>query len=135
VHLLMQGLTDINVVTSGLDEMLLQSFQHDVKVFADWPAGSNAKFGDLLADVDFLISSSMAANSVQYVRAVSQKGGNLTFTNPWAGTSVQVYRNGSDAGTVSGTKITLATSANETITLAKPGTSYATVQCELAQPL
>jgi alpha-L-fucosidase 2 len=129
------GIENINVTTSGLDEMLLQSFQNDVKVFADWPANSNAKFGDLMADGGFLISSSMVDNSVQYVRAVSQKGGNLVFTNPWPGSSVQVYRGGSDAGTVSGTKITLSTSAGETITLAKPGTSYATVQTELAQPL
>jgi hypothetical protein len=129
------GIENINVTTSGLDEMLLQSFQHDVKVFADWPANSDAKFGDLLADGGFLVSSSIADNAVQYVRAVSQKGGNLTFTNPWPGSSVQVYRGGSSAGTVSGTKITLATSAGETVTLAPPGTSYATVQTQLAQPL
>ncbi|MEW1863516.1 hypothetical protein AB0399_24635 [Streptomyces sp. NPDC088194] len=129
------GIENINVTTSGLDEMLLQSFQGDVKVFADWPANSNAKFGDLMAAGGFLISSSMADNAVQYVRAVSQKGGDLVFTNPWPGSPVQVYRGGSDAGTVSGTKITLSTSAGETITLARPGTSYATVQAELAQPV
>jgi hypothetical protein len=129
------GIENLNVTTSGLDEMLLQSFQHDVKVFPDWPANSNAKFGDLLADGGFLVSSSISGNSVQYVRAVSQKGGNLVFTNPWPGSAVQVYRNGTDAGTVSGGKITLATSVGETITLTKPGTSYATVQTQLAQPL
>ncbi|TJZ95497.1 hypothetical protein [Actinacidiphila oryziradicis] len=127
------GIENLNVITSGLDEMLLQSFQNDLKVFADWPANSNAKFGDLLASGDFLISSSMANNSVQYVRAVSQKGGNLTFSNPWPAKSVQVYRNGSDAGTLSGTKITLGTSSGETISLASAGTSYAT-QTQLGQP-
>ncbi|MFI0941681.1 glycosyl hydrolase family 95 catalytic domain-containing protein [Streptomyces sp. NPDC021020] len=129
------GIENLNVTTSGLDEMLLQSFQHDVKVFPDWPAGTDAKFGDLLADGGFLVSSSRSGNAVQYVRAVSQKGGGLTFTNPWPGSAVQVYRNGAGAGTVSGTRITLATTAGETVTLAPPGTSYATVQAELAQPL
>ncbi|MFC4035605.1 hypothetical protein ACFO3J_29670 [Streptomyces polygonati] len=129
------GIENLNVITSGLDEMLLQSFQKDVKVFADWPANSDAKFGDLMAAGDFLVSSSIAGNTVQYVRAVSQSGGNLVVTNPWPGKSVQVYRNGADAGTVSGAKITLATSVGETITLAQPGTSYATVQTQLAQPL
>ncbi|NJP47267.1 glycosyl hydrolase family 95 catalytic domain-containing protein [Actinacidiphila epipremni] len=129
------GIENVNVTTSGLDEMLLQSFQHDVKVFPDWPTGVNAKFGDLLADGGFLVSSSKAGNAVQYVRAVSQKGGTLTVTNPWPGSAVQVYRGGSSAGTVSGTKLALATSAGETITLAPPGTSYATVQTLLAQPL
>jgi alpha-L-fucosidase 2 len=129
------GIENLNVVTSGLDEMLLQSFQNDVKVFADWPANTNAKFGDLMAAGNFLISSSKANNAVQYVRAVSQKGGNLVVTNPWPGQSPQVYRNGAAAGTASGTKITLATAAGETITLAPPGTSYATVQTQLGQPL
>ncbi|WP_329171814.1 glycosyl hydrolase family 95 catalytic domain-containing protein [Streptomyces sp. NBC_01477] len=129
------GIENINVITSGLDEMLLQSFQNDIKVFADWPAGSSAKFGDLMAAGNVLVSSSIANNSVQYVRAISQKGGNVTFTNPWPGSTVQLYRGGSNAGTVSGTKFTLATSAGETLTLAPPGTSYATVQTQLAQPL
>lgn len=128
------GIENINVTTSGLDEMLLQSFQNDVKVFADWPSGTNAKFGDLLAYGDFLVSSSKAANSVQYIRAVSQKGGNFVFTNPWSG-NVEVYRNGTDTGAVSGSKITVATSAGDTLDLAPAGTALATIQSELTQPL
>jgi hypothetical protein len=128
------GVENLNVTTSGLDEMLLQSFQNDVKVFADWPANTNAKFGDLLAYGDFLISSSESGNGVQYIRAVSQSGGSFTFTNPWSG-SVEVYRNGTDTGTVSGSKITIATSAGDTLDLAPAGTALATIQTELAQPL
>jgi len=129
------GIENLNVTTSGLDEMLLQSFQNDVKVFADWPAGTNAKFGDLLATGDFLISSSKSGSAVQYIRAVSQHGGNFVFTNPWSGSNVEVYKNGTDTGTVSGSKITIATSAGDTLDLAPAGTSLATIQTELAQPL
>jgi hypothetical protein len=128
------GIENLNVTTSGLDEMLLQSFQNDIKVFPNWPSGTNAKFGDLLAYGDFLISSSKINNAVQYVRVVSQSGGNFVFTNPWSG-NVEVYRNGTDTGTVSGTKITIATSANDTLALAPAGTSLATVNTELAQTL
>ena len=128
------GIENINVTTSGLDEMLLQSFQNDVKVFADWPANTNAKFGDLLAYGDFLISSGKANNAVQYLRVVSQNGGNFTFTNPWSG-NVEVYRNGTDTGTVSGSKITIATSANDTLDLAPAGTPLSTIQNELTAPL
>jgi alpha-L-fucosidase 2 len=130
------GIENLNVTTSGLDEMLLQSFQNDVKVFPDWPAATNAKFGDLLAYGDFLVSSSKSGNAVQYIRAVSQHGGNLTLTNPWAG-SVEVYRNGTDTGTVSGSgsKLTIATSPGDTLDLAPAGTALATVQTELGQPL
>ncbi|MHA6760716.1 glycosyl hydrolase family 95 catalytic domain-containing protein [Streptacidiphilus sp. PAMC 29251] len=127
------GIENINVVTSGLDEMLLQSAQNDIKVFADWPANSNAKFGDLLAYGDFLVSSSIYGNTVQYERVVSQKGGGFTFTNPWPGQNVEVYRNGTDTGTVSGTKITIATSANDTLDLAPAGTPLSTVTTELGQ--
>ncbi|MFG2045152.1 hypothetical protein [Dactylosporangium sp. NPDC048998] len=128
------GIENINVTTSGLDEMLLQSFQGDIKVFANWPANTDAKFGDLLAYGNFLISSSKAANAVQYIRVVSQSGGSLTFTNPWQG-SVQVYRNGTDTGSVSGSKITIATSAGDTLHLAPAGTPLATIQTQLTQPL
>jgi alpha-L-fucosidase 2 len=127
------GVENLNVTTSGLDEMLLQSFQNDIKVFPDWPSGSNAKFGDLLATGDFLISSSRSNNSVQYVQAVSQDGGNYVFTNPWPGQSMEYYDNGTDQGTLSGTKITLSTTAGETIDLAPAGTSLATIDAELGQ--
>ncbi|MFJ1709796.1 glycosyl hydrolase family 95 catalytic domain-containing protein [Kitasatospora sp. NPDC088346] len=129
------GIENINVVTSGLNEMLLQSFQQDVKVFANWPANSSAKFGDLLAYNNFLISSSISNNSVEYVRAVSQSGRTLTLTNPWPGQSVQVYRNGANAGTVSGTTLTLTTSTNETLHFAPAGTSLATINMKLGQSL
>ena len=127
------GVENLNVTTSGVDEMLLQSFQNDVKVFPDWPSGSNAKFGDLLAYGDFLVSSSIQSNAVQYVQATSQAGGNYTFTNPWPGQSMEYYDNGTDEGTLSGTEITVSTTSGETIDLAPAGTSLSTIQTELAQ--
>ncbi|WP_405877045.1 hypothetical protein OG762_01595 [Streptomyces sp. NBC_01136] len=134
VHHYGGGVENLNVTTSGLDEMLLQSFQHDIKVFPNWPADSNAKFGGLLAYGNFLVSSSIRNNAVEYVRITSQSGGNLTFTNPWPGRSIEYYANGVRTGTLSGTKIRLNTSVGETIDLAPPGTSLATIRTELAQP-
>jgi len=128
------GIENLNVTTSGLDEMLLQSFQRDIKVFPAWPANTSAKFGDLLATGGFLVSSGRAGNTVQYIRIVSQRGGDATLTNPWPG-PVEIYRNGADTGTVSGARITLATSAGDILDLAPAGTPLATIQAELAQPL
>jgi hypothetical protein len=122
------GFENVNVITSGLDEMLMQSFQNDVHLFADWPSGTNAKFGDQMAHGGFLVSSDLENNAVQYVRVVSQKGRPFTFTNPWPGQSLALYRNGSSAGTVSGSRITVSTSTNETLHLAPAGTSYAEIQ-------
>jgi alpha-L-fucosidase 2 len=134
VHHYGGGVENLNVTTSGLDEMLLQSFQNDVKVFPDWPTDSNAKFGDLLAYGDFLVSSSIENNAVQYVQATSQAGGKYTFTNPWPGKHFAYYANGVYRGTLSGAKITLNTTADETIDLAPIGTTLATIRAELAQP-
>jgi hypothetical protein len=134
VHHYGGGIENVNVTTSGLDEMLLQSFQNDIKVFADWPANTNAKFGDLLAYGNFLVSSSKADNVVRYIRVVSQSGGRFTFTNPWPG-RVEVFRNGHDTGTVSGATITLATSKHDTLELAPARTSLSTIRHELNQPL
>jgi alpha-L-fucosidase 2 len=51
----------------------------------------------------------------------------------WPGQSVEVYRNGTDTGTVSGTEITIATSVGGTLDLAPAGTPLATVTTELGQ--
>jgi alpha-L-fucosidase 2 len=121
------GIENLNVTASGVAEMLVQSAQNDVKVFADWPSGTNAKFGDLPAYGGFLVSSDLESNAVQYLRLVSQKGRSVTLTNPWPGQSLALYRNGTSAGTVSGSKITLTTSAGEVLHLAPAGTSYAEI--------
>ncbi|WP_307783572.1 glycosyl hydrolase family 95 catalytic domain-containing protein [Streptomyces spinoverrucosus] len=134
VHHFGGGVENLNVITSGLDEMLLQSFQKDIKVFPNWPANSNAKFGDLLAYGNFLVSSSIRDNTVEYVRIKSQSGGKLTFTNPWPGRSMEYYAGGVRKGTLSGTTIKLNTSVGQTIELAPAGTSLATIRHELAQP-
>ncbi|WBB59689.1 hypothetical protein O7599_29685 [Streptomyces sp. WMMC500] len=126
------GMENVNVLTSGVNEMLLQSFQNDVKVFPTWPTGTDGKFGDLLAYGNFLVSSSKESGSVQYVQAVSRSGREFTFTNPWPG-SVQVFRNGADEGTVSGAKITIPTSAGDTLQLAPAGTPLSKIRSQLVE--
>ncbi|MGY5116365.1 glycosyl hydrolase family 95 catalytic domain-containing protein [Streptomyces sp. 900105755] len=134
VHHYGGGVENLNVTTSGLDEMLLQSFQHDIKIFPDWPANSNAKFGGLLAYDGFLVSSSIRDNAVEYVRITSRSGRDLTFTNPWPGRTMEYYVDGVHQGTLSGTTIKLHTKVGESIDLAPAGTSEATVRHELSQP-
>jgi len=121
------GIENVNVVISGIDEMLLQSSQNDIHVFASWPSNIDAKFGDLLAYGSFLISSLIQHNNVQYLVVVSQKGRDFTFTNPWPGQQLVIYRNSHEDGTLSGTKITIKTSPNETISIATIGTTYAQI--------
>ena len=121
------GVENFNTVPATVCEMLMQSFQNKIRLFANWPSGTNAKFGDLLAYGNFLVSSDIRSNVVQYVRIISNKGRSCTFINPWPGQTLRIYRNGADAGTLSGSEITITTSANEIIHIAPNGTSYSTI--------
>jgi hypothetical protein len=51
------GVEGFNTVPATLSEMFVQSFQGKIRVFANWPSGTDAKFGDLLAYNNFLVSS------------------------------------------------------------------------------
>jgi hypothetical protein len=129
------GIENLNVVPATLAEMMLQSFQNKIRVFANWPSGTDAKYGDLRADGAFLISSSVKNNNIDYVRIISEKGRTATIANPWSGQTVRVYRNGVDSGTMMGADLTIATSVNETIHLAPDGTSYATILSKMNEAL
>lgn len=129
------GIENLNTVPAAICEMLMQSFQHKIRVFANWPSGVDAKFGDLRAYGAFLVSSEKKSNAVRYMRVISEKGRSFTFVNPWPGQTLRIYRNGSDAGTLSGSEITIPTSVNETIHIAPNGTSYSSILSMMDQPL
>ncbi len=132
------GVENLNTVPSTVDEMLLQSFQGKIRVFADWPAGTDARFGDLRAYGAFLVSSDVRSDAVQYVRIVSEAGGSFTLVNPWTSASsgnVRVYRNAQDAGTVTGAEFTMATSAGDILLLGPDGSSYASLVAAMSKPL
>jgi alpha-L-fucosidase 2 len=121
------GVENLNTVPSTVAEMMLQSFQGVVRVFPDWPSGSDAKFANLRAYGGFLVSSGMSGNAVQYVQIVSEYGGAVTLVNPWQGQTLSVFRNGPSATTVSGASLTIQTCPNDVILVAPEGTSYASI--------
>ena len=118
------GMENVNTVPATLSEMFMQSHQDRIRLFPNWPAGQDAKFGDLRAYGGFLVSSGLQAGAVQYVRFIGERGRTLSFLNPWPGKSLALYRDGVAAGTLSGTTIDLATAAHETLHVAPAGTSY-----------
>jgi alpha-L-fucosidase 2 len=126
------GIENFNTVPSTIAEMLLQSFQGQVRVFADWPSTADARFGDLRAYGAFLVSSQLKGGAVQYVRVASERGGPLVLVNPWPGKMLRLYRNGTDAGTLGGTEITIPTTPGELLSLATDGTSYADIVSRLS---
>ncbi len=128
------GIENLNTVPATLCEMLVQSFQDTIRLFADWPTNTYGKFGDMLTYGGFLVSSDMENNAVQYVRIISSVSGNCTFVNPCPGQALQIYRNGIDSGTITGNKITIPTSVNETIHLAINGTPYSIILARMNTP-
>ncbi|WP_139997138.1 discoidin domain-containing protein [Paenibacillus paridis] len=129
------GIENFNTVPAAVSEMLLQSFQGKIRLFSNWPENTDAKYGDLRADGAYLVSSERRNNQVQYVRIISEKGRTAAIVNPWPGQTVRVYRNGADAGTMSGTELTVATSANETVHIAPNGTALSTITAMMNQAL
>jgi alpha-L-fucosidase 2 len=126
------GIENFNTVPSTIAEMLLQSFQGKLRLFPDWPATADARFGDLRATGAFLVSSQLQGGAVQYVRIASEQGGSVVLVNPWAGKMLRLYRNGADAGPLSGAEITIPTTKGEVLTLATDGTSYADIVARLS---
>ena len=121
------GIESCNTVPACITEMMMQSFQNVVLIFPDWPSGAYGKFGDLLANGDFLISSDIQNGTVQYIRAISQAGGTFTFRNPWPDQTLVLYKNGSAVGALSGTDIPVPTAADDVLLIAVNGTSYNTI--------
>lgn len=77
------GIENEATVPTTISAMLLQSYQKNIHVFADWPKDKNASFGGLLAVGDFLVSSKMTGGRVAYVRITSRRGGLCRLANPW----------------------------------------------------
>ncbi len=130
------GIENLNTVPATIDEMLLQSFQSKIRAFANWPMGTNARFGDLRAFGAFLVSSDIRDNVVQYLRVISERGRPAIIVNPWPPTTMlRLYRNGKDAGTLSGSELNVPTTAGEVLHIAPDGTSFDAILSKMRLPL
>jgi alpha-L-fucosidase 2 len=115
--------------------MLLQAFEGKLRVFADWPSGVDGRFGDLPVYGAFRVSSDLRREVVQYVRIASEAGGSFTLVNPWPTRTLRAYRNGADAGTLSGAEVSMTTASGDEILIAPDGASYDAIVAKLAAPL
>ena len=129
------GIENFNTVPSTVSEMLLQSFQGRLHLFANWPSDKDARFGDLRAYGACLVSSDRRSGAVKYVRIVSEAGGKAVLVNPWSTGMVRLFKNGSDAGVLSGAELSLDTAKGDIIHLAPDGTSYDAILKQMQMPL
>jgi Concanavalin A-like lectin/glucanases superfamily len=107
------GVENEATVPTTIAAMLLQSYQKNIHVFANWPANQDASFGDLLAVGNFLVSSIISNGKVGYVEITSQRGGPCNLANPWAEQAVKVQIAGGVSKVLHGAVITVATRAGE----------------------
>ena len=85
-----------------------------IRVFPAWPKEWDAAF-TLLARGAFLVSSSMKAGKIEFVRIESQAGGECRLRNPWPGATVTLERNGNKAEDLSGDLLRFSTTKGEVI--------------------
>ena len=121
------GIENLNTAPATIAEMLLQSFQGVIRVFADWPSMSDAKFAGLRVYGGFLVASRMTSGTVPYVMITSEMGGTFTLASPWGQGQLAVYRNGQNAPSRSGSTLTVQTCPGDVVVLAPSGTSYDSV--------
>lgn len=101
----------------AVTEMLLQSHDGVLRLFPCWPARLDARFGTLRAVGAFLISAELTAGKISGVTIVSEKGNPCILVNPWPERSVQLTRDGRAALVLQGARLTLATTAGESLAL------------------
>ena len=110
------GVENEATVPTTIAAMLLQSYQRDIHVFANWPKDEDASFGDLLAVGDFLVSSRMTDGRIPYVRITSQRGGLCQMANPWgASQAVRLSVAGRKPEVLHGAVLKVSTRAGEKI--------------------
>lgn len=87
-----------------------------IHVFPAWPKEWDAAF-TLLARGAFLVSSSMKAGKIEFVRIESQTGGECRLRNPWRGATVALGRSGGKIEELSGDLLGFSTTKAEFITI------------------
>jgi hypothetical protein len=110
------GVENEATVPTTIAAMLVQSYQKNIHVFANWPKDKEASFGDLLAVGDFLVSSKISGGQVDYVRIRSQRAGQCNLANPWGpDQAVQLRVAGQSAKVLHGAVLSIPTRAGETL--------------------
>lgn len=95
-----------------------------LRVFQAWPKSWEAQFR-LLCRGGFMVSSEMKSGKIPFVQIESQLGGDCRLRNPWAGSRVDLYRNGRKSEGLDASLLKFPTSKDETIVVVLSGVSPA----------
>lgn len=117
------GIENTSTVPNAINEMLLSSHGHVIRVFPVWPAGHPARFERLRAWGAFLVSSSFSDEGVDYVRIVSEQGRPVTMVNPWPSRAAILHREDGSQESLTGERFEFPTEAGERLMLGPEGVS------------
>jgi len=70
-------------VLAPIQEMMLQSWDGAIRLFAAWPAEMNGRFRTLRAEGAFLVSAAFRDGRVEPFGILSEKGRRCRVENPW----------------------------------------------------
>ncbi|MCJ8014249.1 Ig-like domain-containing protein [Paenibacillus sp. KQZ6P-2] len=117
------------VFVEGMQNGLLQSLAKGpgenpvIYAFGAWPADIDAAF-QLQAKKGFTVTASQRSKNIEFVEIHSSLGQTADVNNPWgAAQSVDLYRNGVKAETLTGRLLSFQTSVGEDVIIVKSGTS------------
>ncbi len=91
-----------------------------IYIFPAWPRVWDASY-TLLARGAFLVSASMKQGKIELVEIHSQIGGECRLSNPWPDATLELFRNGKQAESLSGKQLTFPTERGEAISLVPKG--------------
>ncbi len=111
------GTENFATIPTAVCMMLLQSYQGNIRVFANWPKTEDASFGDLLACGDFEVSSALHGGKVMFVQVTSKRGGDARVVNPWPNEKVRLIKLHGGSREVKGAILNVILRKNEEIML------------------
>lgn len=107
------GIETLSAVPLTINEMMMQSYEGVIRIFPNWNKTKDASFEQLRAYGAFLVSGKLQKGKIGPVKLLSEAGRPCVIENPWAGRSVQLFRNGRKAEQLTGKTFSLATSRGE----------------------
>jgi len=107
------GIEDCSGVTSGINEMMMQSHEDIIRIFPVWDMATDAAFSNLRAYGAFTVSASLTGGVVDFVQVESEKGRELTIDIPWDAANLTV--NGDPPQRVEGKRVKVKTNIGDVL--------------------
>lgn len=107
------GIETLAAVPLTINEMMMQSYEHVIRIFPNWNRNKDASFHQLRAYGAFLVSSRLENAEIRGVELLSEAGRPCIINNPWPGEKVQLSRDGKKAEVFSGKTFNFPTMAGE----------------------